>query len=87
MNRTFYERVLFEKVDEEIINESPLYGVDSSELIKIRILDWGTDRNGDPFNPAIYKKQDIAYIASSSQGKLVGENKWIIDRGHILLID
>ena len=47
MNRAFYERVLFERVEE--INKSKILGIDKSEMVKIRILDWGTNRDGTPF--------------------------------------
>lgn len=88
MNRAFNTRVLFRKL-EDPKKDSGIYGITKSDLIKIEILDWGTLPDGRPFEDGVnYKKGAIGYIKKDSMGIDVGQdNKWLIDRGHILLLD
>lgn len=88
MNRAFYERVLFERVEE--INKSKILGIDKSEMVKIRILDWGTNRDGTPFGQVgtqTFEPGMIGYMRKDSMGIQVEEGKWLMDRGHVLGLD
>lgn len=84
MTRAFYERVLFEVVEKEE-NKREIYGITNSEIVEIRILDWGTNRDGSPFGAeAGFGPGDLVFIRKDSMGISVGEDKWLLDRGHIL---
>lgn len=82
MNKAFYERVLFEKVEE--LKKSEIYGIDKSDLVKIRIIDWGTNRDGTPFENETYKKDAIAYMKKDTMGIPVTKQRWLMDRGYVL---
>lgn len=87
MNKAFYERVLFEKLEDPEVNKSPIYGIDKGDMIRIKILDWGTNRDGTPFGQVgslTFEPNTIGYIRKDSMGMNVGDGKWLIDRGHIL---
>ena len=88
--KSFLERVYFRKLKEEV-NKSGFYGISMSEMVKIEVIDWGTNRDGSSFKgnefDRLYKPGDIAYIKKDSMGIDVGDGTWLIDRGHILLID
>lgn len=78
IKRALHETVLFEKLEE--VNKSSIMGVSTSELVRIKVLDWGTHRDGTPF-PNL---GEIAYIKSDSRGIDLGEGKWLINRGHVI---
>ena len=80
ITKAFYERVLFEVVEENI-NKSPIIGISKSELVKIRILDWGTNRDGTPFG---YEPGLIGYMKKEAMGIKLGDGKSLMDRGHVL---
>lgn len=85
MNNAFNERVLFKIVDPG--TDSKIYGIETKDLMTVEILDWGTLRDGTPFEAQGYKPGTIAYLRKDSKGIKVGEDKWLIDRGHILGFD
>lgn len=88
MKKAFNERVLFEKVEEEVKKSGlDLGGEASNEVFKIKVLDWGTHRDGSPFANETYKIGDTAYLFVTSKAIKIPGGKWLIDRGHILGLD
>ena len=89
MKSAFYERVLYELTETPVVNKSNIIGIDKSEMVQIRVLDWGTNRDGTPFGGGGlgYSSGAIAYMKKDVMAINVGDGKWLMDRGYILGLD
>lgn len=88
MNTAFNERVLFEYIDDPKETKSDFIGMTLSDTLRIKIIHWGTNRDGSEYGNEKYVPNMTAYIRRDSQGlPLKGGVRWLIDRGHILGLD
>lgn len=86
MNVAFYDRVLFERLDEQEEKKGVIYGLDDLGIVQIRVIHWGTERDGRIFgegNP-LYAPGAIASIRKEVMGTAVGDGRWLINRAEIL---
>ena len=86
MNVAFYDRVLFERLEEKEEKKEPIYGLNDLDVVQIRVIHWGTERDGRVFgegNP-LYSPGAIATIKKEVMGIAVGEGRWLINRAEIL---
>ena len=86
MNVAFYDRVLIERLEEKEEKKEPIYGLNDLDIIQIRVIHWGTERDGRVFgegNP-LYVPGAIATIKKEVMGIAVGEGRWLINRAEIL---
>lgn len=86
MNVAFYDRVLFERLEEKEEKKEPIYGLNDLDVVQIRVIHWGTERDGRVFgegNP-LYVPGAIATIKKEVMGIAVGEGRWLINRAEIL---
>lgn len=86
MNVAFYDRVLIERLEEKEEKKEPIYGLNDLDIIQIRVIHWGTERDGRVFgegNP-LYVPGAIAAIKKEVIGLAVGEGRWLINRAEIL---
>lgn len=84
ITRAFYGRVLIEKVQDET-KKTVIKGLEDGEIQKVKILDWGTEPDGEPFGGKVGLTSGmIAYIRVNTMGINLGNNKFIIERSSIL---
>ena len=86
MNVAFNDRVLFERLEEKEEKKEPIYGLNDLDIVQIRVIHWGTERDGRVFgegNP-LYVPGAIATIKKEVMGTAVGEGRWLINRAEIL---
>lgn len=88
MTRALYERVIIEPIMDDTPTDSPIKGItQENTLTKVKVLDWGTDVKGNPFNNFHWEEGKIAYMLSGAPITKVGENKYLCDRRLILGIE
>ena len=86
MNVAFYDRVLFERLEEKEEKKEPIYGLNDLDVVQIRVIHWGTERDGRVFgegNP-LYVPGAIATVKKEVMGIAGGEGRWLINRAEIL---
>lgn len=82
MEKALYERVIIEIIKDDTPKKSLIKGMGSEDtIVKVKVLDWGTDVKGDAFG---WPVGSIAYMQSGANLTKVGTDKYLCDRRLIL---
>ena len=85
-HETLYERVLIELVEDSTKEEGLIKGIEKpGELIKVKVVSWGTNVDGTAFLPG--ESDNEAYVKVGVSLTPFGEKQFIMDRRFILTFE
>ena len=84
MQKALYERVIIEILEENEDTTSAIKIEDPHALIKVKILDWGTDVQGNGFPIPV---NSIGYVKPGANLTKLQDGRYLMDRRLILGTD
>lgn len=89
MNKAFEARIIVKHLESPKKETGGILGIESGDTIKVEVLDWGTDREGNSFCSMKneLKPGMIGYIEKTTMGLALGDKKFLINRGLLLGLD